>query len=137
MVNPGGFTGLRRDFLEAEQEAYNAAADQGHAADVLADIQRRYFKRFPVSIPFTEEPTEEYLASVDDNAPDADLIPPSNDLLSPEDFARAQHVYELQVKELKTRKAVRSSSRHSSRYRTNLWLYLANKAQDAIRLKQD
>lgn len=107
MVNPGGFTGLRKDFLDSEQEAYNAAVEGNHAADILADIQRRYFKRFPVSIPFSEEPTREFLDSVDDDAPDPELQPPSKDLdLNPEAFARAQRVYEFAVKELKMRKAV-------------------------------
>ncbi|KJA15176.1 hypothetical protein HYPSUDRAFT_149496, partial [Hypholoma sublateritium FD-334 SS-4] len=104
MVNPGGFSGLRKAFLDAEQETYNAAVEDNRAADTLADIQRRYFKRFPLSLPFSEEPTEEFLNSVDDAAPDPELKPPSKDM-SPEAFARAQRVYEFEVKELKMRKA--------------------------------
>ncbi len=106
MVNPGGFSGLRREFLEEQQEAYNEAAEKGHAADTLADIQRRYFKRFPVSIPFTQEPTEAHLASVDDDAPDPEITPPSIDGLSAEAAAEAQRVYENQGKELKMCMAV-------------------------------
>lgn len=109
MVNPGGFLGIRRDFLDGEQEAYNAAVEGNHAADILADIQRRYFKRFPLSLPFSEEPTQEFLDSVDDNAPDPELKPPLKDL-SPEPFARAQRVYEFEIRELKMRKAVSTSS---------------------------
>lgn len=110
MVNPGGFTGLRKEFLDAEQDAYNDAVAENRAADTLADIQRRYFKRFPLSLPFSEEPTAEFLDSVDDDAPDPELRPPSKDTdMEPEAFARAQRVYEFQGKELQMRKAVGTS----------------------------
>ena len=111
MVNPGGFIGLRKEFLDAQQAAYNTAVEENHAADTVADIQRRYFKRFPLSLPFSEEPAREFLESVDDDAPDAEMQPPSKDTkdLSPEAFARAQRVYEFEVKELQMRKAVSTS----------------------------
>ena len=107
MVNPGGFTGLRRKFLDAQQELYAAAVKGKHVADAVANIQRRYFKCFPLTLPHTEEPTQEALDCVDDNAPDPELTPPNLDGLEPDAQARAQRVYEFTIAELKMRKDVR------------------------------
>lgn len=75
MVNPGSFSGRRKAFLDAQKETYAAAVAAGHINDTVADIQRRYFKRFPVTLLHSEEPSEEYLAAVDDDAPDPELSP--------------------------------------------------------------
>lgn len=107
MVNPGSFTGRRKDFLDSQQEIYAAAAAGGHVADIVADIQRRYFKRFPITLSHTQEPSQESLDAVDDHAPDPELSQPQVDGLSPEAAARAVRVYELQKAELKMRKDVR------------------------------
>ncbi|KJA12733.1 hypothetical protein HYPSUDRAFT_113737, partial [Hypholoma sublateritium FD-334 SS-4] len=72
MVNPGGFRGRRKEFLDSQQDLYAAAVKEKHINDTVADIQRRYFKRFPITLSHTEEPTEEFLAAVDDDGPDAD-----------------------------------------------------------------
>lgn len=109
MVNPGAFVGTRKQFLSDQQELYAEAVVENHVADTIADIQRRYFKRYPISLSHTQEPTAEFLAAVDDDAPDPEFSPPSADGLSDEAYARARRVYELQVAELKMRKAVRIS----------------------------
>lgn len=106
MVNPGAFAGKRRAFLDAQQELYAAAAAANHVNDTVADIQRRYFKRFPVTLSHTEEPTEEALAAVDDDAPDPELAPPRDEGMDPDAYSRAKRVYEFQCNELKMRKAV-------------------------------
>lgn len=106
MVNPGGFSGLRKKFLDDQQPAYNAAVEAKHAADTLADIQRRYFKRFPVTLSHNEDPTEEFIATVDDNAPDPELAPPDRANMDSEGYDRAKRVYEFQVVEIRMRKAV-------------------------------
>ena len=110
MVNPGGFQGLRKKFLDDQQDFYAAAVKDKHIADGVADIQRRYFKRFPLTLSHTEEPTDEFLATVDDNAPDPELCAPEKGTLSDEAYARACRVYEFQVKELTMRKAVSTPS---------------------------
>ena len=51
MVNPGTFRGLRKEFLLGEKATYSEAVTGGYAADALANIQRRYFKRFPPELP--------------------------------------------------------------------------------------
>lgn len=106
MVNPGGFTGLRRDFLDAQQEFYAAAVKGKHVADAVADIQRRYFKRFPVTLSHSEEPTQESLDAVDDDAPDPEMKPPELDGLEPDARAHATRMYEFRIAELKMRKEV-------------------------------
>lgn len=110
MVNPGGFTGRRKEFLDSQQALYAAAVKGKHISDTVADIQRRYFKRFPITLSHTEEPTEEFLSAVDDNAPDAELLPPQTEGLNPDACARAVRVYEFQQRELKMRKEVRTSA---------------------------
>lgn len=106
MVNPGAFIGRRKQFLAEQEALYAAAIRDGHVNDTVADIQRRYFKRFPITLSHTEEPTEEFLAAVDDTAPDPELTAPSKDGTEPAAYARAQRVYEFQSKELQMRKSV-------------------------------
>lgn len=106
MVNPGTFTGLRKAFLDSQQDVYAAAVKGKHVADTVADIQRRYFKRFPITLSHSEEPTTEFLDAVDDDAPDPELKPPELDGLSDDAKARAARVHELRIAELKMRKDV-------------------------------
>jgi hypothetical protein len=84
MVNPGAFQGSQREFLLAEKPAYAAGVDGGYAADALAVIQRRYFKRYPMTLSHVEEPTAVFLAVVDDNAPDPEEHVPDPDTMSEE-----------------------------------------------------
>lgn len=105
MVNPGSFTGRRKEFLDSQKDLYAAAVKGGHVADTVADIQRRYFKRFPITLSHTEEPTQESLDAVDDDSPDPELLPPAAGLDS-DAHARAARVYEFQKAELKMRKDV-------------------------------
>ena len=106
MVNPGSFQGLRKQFPDDQQEFYAAAVKDKHIADAVADIQRRYFKRFPLTLSHTQEPSEEFLAAVDDDAPDDEMKPPDLEGLGPEASARAVRVHELRIAELKMRKDV-------------------------------
>ena len=106
MVNPGAFKGLRKEFLDSQKELYASAVRDNHVADTVADIQRRYFKRFPVTLSHMQEPTEEFLATVDDNAPDPEFAPPQPSGTDTEADTRALRVYEFQVAELKMRKDV-------------------------------
>ncbi|KJA13205.1 hypothetical protein HYPSUDRAFT_151852, partial [Hypholoma sublateritium FD-334 SS-4] len=93
-------------FLDAQKEVYAAAVAENHVNDTVADIQCRYFKRFPLTLSHSEEPTEESLAAVDDDAPDPELSPPRDDGLNPDAYSRAKRVYEFQCRELKMRQAV-------------------------------
>ncbi|KAH7904974.1 hypothetical protein BJ138DRAFT_1118904 [Hygrophoropsis aurantiaca] len=53
-----------------EREAYACAVKEGYVGDFLANLIRRYFKRFPYNLPHDQEPTMEFLACVDDDAAD-------------------------------------------------------------------
>lgn len=79
MVNPGVFHGLRKEFLTGEKVTYSNAVANGHATDTIADIQRRFLKRFPVDLPLDEEPSPEHLASVDDTEADPDPEEPDEE----------------------------------------------------------
>ncbi|KAH7904749.1 hypothetical protein BJ138DRAFT_1018673 [Hygrophoropsis aurantiaca] len=70
MVNPGAFHGSRKDFLLAEKQGYAEAIKHNYAGDFLSNLNRRYLKRYPISLPHDHEPSAEHLASVNDN--DAD-----------------------------------------------------------------
>lgn len=89
MVNPGAFQGSRKQFLLGERPSYSAAVAGGYAADALAMIQRRYFKRYPVDLPHNLEPSPEFLAAVDDNAPDNEISMPEQDQISEEEYRAA------------------------------------------------
>ncbi|KAF9470378.1 hypothetical protein BDN70DRAFT_902157 [Pholiota conissans] len=95
MVNPGAFRGARKEFLMNEKANYSAAVAGGYAADALAQIQRRYFKRFPIDLPHDEEPSPETLNSIDDDAadPEPEIDEPNPQRLTIEEFAAAmQHI---------------------------------------------
>ena len=90
----------------SHKPAYSAGVMGGYAADALALIQRNYLKRFPIDLPHNEEPTEEWLASVNDEGPDPDQVPPDIESLSEEDYIAATKELEERQKLLAFRKAV-------------------------------
>ncbi|PPR04544.1 hypothetical protein CVT26_002511 [Gymnopilus dilepis] len=94
MVNPGAFQGKRKEFLLAEKVAYAAAVEGDYAADAIANIQRRYFKRFPVELPPDQEPTQEFLDAVNDDEADQEPDLPQEDELTPEEYAKAMRALE-------------------------------------------
>ena len=88
MPNPGIFHGLRLEFLLGEMAGYSAAVAKGTKDEFTKDVLRRYFKRFPPSLPADEEPSEEDLAAVDDSQPDEEPEFPD-----PQDYAEDQRGY--------------------------------------------
>ncbi|KDR83153.1 hypothetical protein GALMADRAFT_134648 [Galerina marginata CBS 339.88] len=105
MVNPGAFRGLRKEFMMNEKANYSEGVTGGYAADALALIFKRYFLRFPVELPHDQEPTAEFLASVDDSAPVPEYEEPDADTLSPEDYAAAIEKLDERRKTINFRKA--------------------------------
>lgn len=73
MVNPGAFSGSRKAFLLSNIPAYIAAVNRNVAAEFLLNLQRRYLKRYPPTLPHEEEPSAELLAQIDDDAPDTEM----------------------------------------------------------------
>lgn len=106
MVNPGAFSGSRKAFLHDQREAYAIAVTNGHVADTVADIQRRYFKRYPITLAHDQEPSDEWLSQVNDHAPDTELKAPDADEMSLEDWQVAAEQYDAQMRDIKSRKDV-------------------------------
>ena len=104
MVNPGAFGASRKVFLMSQKPDYSAGVMGRYAADALALIQRKYLKRFPIDLQHNEEPTEEWLASVNDDGPDP--VPPDIESLGEEDYNAAMKELEERQKLLAFRKAV-------------------------------
>jgi hypothetical protein len=111
MVNPGAFSGTRKNFLEAQSDVYAIAVAENHVADTVADIQRRYFKRYPLTLPHDQEPTAEWLATVDDDAPDPEVmtLPLDFEGMNPEADALAAQEREAFIVSMKLRKDVSHS----------------------------
>jgi hypothetical protein len=110
MVNPGVFHGLRKEFLTGEKVTYSNAVAGNYEKDTIADIQRRFFKRFPVSLPLNEEPSDEHLASVNDADADPDAEEPDETDLTSEDCAIARSKLEERAKLIISRKGVRAGN---------------------------
>ena len=90
----------------SQKPAYSAGVVGGYAADALAVIQSKYFKQFPIDLPHNEEPTEEWLASVNDEDPDPDQVPPDIEKLNEEDYIAVCKALETRQKLFAFRKAV-------------------------------
>lgn len=106
MPNPGTFLGPRGDFLKAQSALYAQAVKDGDINDIVSDIQRRYFKRWPITLPHNEEQTQEWLDKVDDDSPDEDLVPPTMDGMTDEEASKVTEDFAKLMKELKGRKDV-------------------------------
>lgn len=99
MVNPGAFRGVRYAFLVEQKPLYANAVTGGHVADCLSDIQRRYFKRFPVDSPHDVDPPVAFLESVRDDEADPEPTAPDEDSMLPQEYRAA-------VKEFRSRQAL-------------------------------
>jgi len=106
MVNPGAFQGSRKDFLQSQKADYQAGVVGGYTADALAQIQRKYLKRYPIDLPHNEEPSTEWLAAVDDEAAEEELAGPDIDSLGEEELVEAMAKLEERRAMLCHRKAV-------------------------------
>lgn len=106
MVNPGAFLGARYSFLIDQKPTYAQAVVGGYAADCLLDIQRRYFKRFPVDCPHNVDPTPEFLVSVDDNEADPEPDAPDEDQMSAEEYQAAMGAFNTRRRLIAARKDV-------------------------------
>ena len=92
-----------------EKLAYSEGVKGGFAADALAIIQRRYFKRFPIDLDHDHEPSTESLEAVDDDEPDPDRAEPDRETMNDEEYAAALEEVEERRRSLIYRKAVSSS----------------------------
>lgn len=114
MVNPGAFRGARYAFLVEQKPLYAAAVVGGHIADCLADIQRRYFKRFAVDAPHDVDPPADFLENVNDEEADPEPAVPDEDTMSEEEYQVASKKFRLRQMLIATRKDVCACLERSS-----------------------
>ena len=93
----------------SQKPTYSAGVLGGYAADALALIQSKYLKHFPIDLPHDEEPTDEWLASVNDNKQEPDQVPPDIESLGEENYVVAMEALERRQKLVAFRKAVRTN----------------------------
>lgn len=106
MVNPGVFLGSQKEFLLTQKCLFTEAVTGNHVSDTVSDIQRQYFKRFPITLPHNEEPSPEWIAQVNDAAPDPEIMPPDMSTMDEDAFQTAQAAFQAQGKAIKARKEV-------------------------------
>ena len=102
------FVGLRKEFLEQQLDNYHKATTEGTRDDFVNDVCRRFLKRFPLDLPLDKEPTQAYLATVDDSKPDPEIehpVPdPGNGGQRKDNEACERYMEQINL--LQTRKAV-------------------------------
>jgi len=106
MVNPGIFRGSRFIFLKGEKPAYKAGVDGGYAADALAKIQGRYFRRYPVELSLDDELSPEFTSAVNDEVPDAEQQQPDAEELTDVEYEAEVERLQMRSNLIDIRKAV-------------------------------
>ena len=92
--------------MRAQSSLYATAVVANTKDECVANIQHRYFKRYPVELEYNVEPTRQFLESVNDDEADPEVVAPDPDLLSPEDFKKATEVFRVCQEQLVFRKKV-------------------------------
>jgi hypothetical protein len=110
MPNPGGFAGSRLKFLEDEFPAYMKAVIDNREDDFILDLWRRYFKCYPVDLADDVEPTEETLASVNDDEPDKEPEPPNKETMTEEEYTEQLLKFKRLEEDIDKKKKVSSIS---------------------------
>jgi hypothetical protein len=110
MPNPGGFAGSRLKFLEDEFPAYTKAVTSNREGDFVLDLLRRFFKRYPMELADNIEPTEEMLASVNDEEPDEEPEPPNEETMAEEEYAEMLQKFNERRDEIEKKRQVGSRS---------------------------
>jgi len=100
------FSGLRLKFLEEQLEGYATAVVESRDNDFVLDVQRRYLKRFPLSLPHDIEPSHESLDAIDDNLPDQEFKEPTQKDMSNEEYMAAKSAFDHECALLHFRKEV-------------------------------
>ncbi|KAF9036139.1 hypothetical protein BJ165DRAFT_1533000 [Panaeolus papilionaceus] len=107
-MHPGFFSVARKAFLETQRALYNAAYEIGDAKNCIANVFRRYCKRFPRTLPEDVDPSQEELEAVRDDEADEEDNDDNLDLSSyPEEerakILEARAVEARAIKKLKAR----------------------------------
>ena len=92
------YCGLGKEFPLEEKESYSTAIKEDYKKDALMNIQCRYFKQFPINLPHNVEPSNEYLASVNNDMADSEPAEPNKDKLSADEYEKELAKLEEQEK---------------------------------------
>jgi hypothetical protein len=107
MPSKPAFEGKVLEYMNMQKERYFVAIKNGMDADVLMDIQRGFLLRFDIDKPLSQEPSDEFLRSVNDSLPAPEIQPPDETKLSSQE-------YEGRKKEWKERQGRISKRKHVS-----------------------
>lgn len=100
------FPGHRGEFLAGEMVDYANAVEAGTLPDIVASIQRRFFKRFPPTLADNEEPSAEWLAQVNDNTAEPEIVVPNEDSMTPDEFTAAMTEHKELINRIEKKKEV-------------------------------
>lgn len=107
-MHPGFFSVARKAFLETQRALYNAAYEIGDAKNCIANVFRRYCKRFPRTLPEDVDPSQEELEAVRDDEADEEDNDDNLDLSSypEEERAKILEARAVEARAIKKLKAV-------------------------------
>jgi hypothetical protein len=80
------FQGKPLAFLKSTVADYSEAVKQNQKHEEGLSIVRRFHKRFDIGKPLSDEPSDEFLASVDDDAPDTTYPRPDKESLTEPEY---------------------------------------------------
>jgi hypothetical protein len=121
-------------FMEEQLEGYATAIIESRENDFVLDVQRRYFKRFPLSLPHDIEPSKESLDTLDDNAPDPEIKEPNQKDMSGEEYKAAKNAFDHNCALLQFRKEV---SCHHHDHMLRLHIFAANSTLAKVTSRQE
>lgn len=88
MPAQGAFSCKQKVFLESKRPYFATAVDNKQMGDAVDVILWQYFKCFPINLNDKEEPSDDALAAVDDDAADPEVNEPLESL-GPEEYVAA------------------------------------------------
>ena len=89
---------------------YTKAVTSNREGDFVLDLLRRFFKCYPIELADNIEPTEEMLASVNDEEPDEEPEPPNKETMSEEEYTEMLQKFNDRRDEIEKKRQVSSRS---------------------------
>jgi stress response protein YsnF len=114
MPTPALFVGKPLAFLKTTYPDYREAVKNEASKEEALKIVRRFNKRFSPLKDLSNEPSDEFINSVDDDEPDEGYEKPDPKTMSEEEYKKKLRVYKDRMKAAQTRKEVCAC--YSSRY---------------------
>jgi len=106
MPSKSAFEGKRLAFLSGEKKRYYGAIKNMIGQDIVKDIQQKYLLRFNIDLPSTEEPSDEFLETIDDSKPAPEYPVPDPEALSEAEYEKENAKWKGRQKRVKAKKRV-------------------------------